>query len=191
MPSADYAELPVVLVFRNIIPLHRIFPFDTGAFQKELYIEEIDDKYKLTEFAMNPEIDDIKKLIVAFFENNDQYWEGIATGNKNHVDGNYHREALYRLFTSTRAATYDERCYTIEIQADTHIDLNRYLCAVVASHNFLNRKDSNGMLYSDRFKAMNIHYEPYDGIGRFTPKKFQLKLNELVKKYYCSVGLMR
>lgn len=49
-------EWPIILIFNpnKIEPIHRVFPFDTGAFEKKLYKEFFDEKSELLDFSVDP-----------------------------------------------------------------------------------------------------------------------------------------
>lgn len=129
--QASSWELPVVFVvrYKNPPPIKRVFPFDSGAFSKNLLPSYI-TIFNRDNYNFGPDVAQIGKLISVFFRDNERYWTrspiSDADFEQQYDLGARHQEvrALNRLFNEYSSQLFDDRSAAVEIQVNDDIELS-------------------------------------------------------------------
>ncbi len=180
--TTDTADLPVVFIFEPNVTPHKIFPFDTGAFNAKMFESIIDDKYDIHKFAMPADISKLGKYINAVFKNNKSYFLGehnLSSKIKN--TGNDYLEVFLQLVLKTGQSKFDERNHTVEIQTKNELLLKGNLIAIIASNKHL---DENKGELTKIAKSLNADILPYDAIGGLKEDQYAAEIYKLVKVFY-------
>lgn len=112
------------------LPIHRIFPFDSGAFMAERYIDNFPRNADIAHYKIDPDMDSIIKYISTFFQGNDNYLEGKSLIDESELV-NKTTQSLSSLLKSPGYENYDERAVTLEIQCKENVSLSEALIAVI------------------------------------------------------------
>ncbi|MEW6438005.1 MAG: hypothetical protein AB1508_12650 [Pseudomonadota bacterium] len=134
--EASHWQLPVVFVIRfdREPNFKRIYPFDSGAFNRKMLPDYI-TLFDRERFRIDNDPGNVGKVISVFFENDTRYLKrrpaSRDTLGKVHNFEPRHQEieALIRLYGEHSAAAFDDRAATIEAQLDHAINF--------ADHNLL------------------------------------------------------
>lgn len=139
-------EWPVVLIFKPIAiqSIKRIFPFDSGAFDRGVYEEFFAKQSKIDDFAVTPNLDSARKVVSAFYSNNMEYITGGTRKNVEIGRRQFEVQGVYELMRlpgvmmldgSNRVR--DDRSTAIEIQVDQEIVFKDNLIAVIIPRTYL------------------------------------------------------
>lgn len=171
--------LPVCFVInsRNVDNIKRIFPFDTGGFEK--YKEYMHDKMTLNDFIMNPNSTALSKIINFFYAGNTDYYDGNARKTVDFDPIHFPVEAYHKLITGHERRIANDRKASIEIQLDKPLKLieNSVIAIIVpeiiASSDYVQRK-------VNQLKADLVTFRTKAGIA---PGDYYFHLLEITKEY--------
>lgn len=125
-----YWQLPAVFVFDKLdsfIP-KRVFPFDTGAYDKGLFAESL-GRARLYDFELEPSWKSVSSVVENFFGSSENYVRGTSRSYSEIRDeiGENVREyiplALSKLYNFPFNDALDDRARLIELQYDCSIPL--------------------------------------------------------------------
>jgi len=117
---------PICFAFSSStrLAVEEIYPFDTGAFKKEMYRDFVFDDASLEQFSIGHNIEKTKLLVDWFYENEEDYYGGYALRRANRGSPAY-LESYDRLINrGPEEENLDERCSTIEVQVNAETSLN-------------------------------------------------------------------
>ena len=128
--ESSYWEFPCCFVFEfDVLPdPKRVFPFDSGAFDKKLYPSYI-KMMEIKEFEVSSVSDAPSKIIGTFFGNTSDYFKMIPKSKKDFIQEyslsvmDMEIQALHRLSLEAGSKTFDDRRLTIEVQSNSSVDL--------------------------------------------------------------------
>lgn len=162
------------------IDIYRIFPFDTGAFDKEMYNQFMHRHMIIDKFEIENNSKAIKAYISVIFGNNKNYIDGIP--NKYHDEDTY-VNALLHLLSATGGFEFDERADTIEVISKKSIDISKNIRGIILPENFLRKKK-----IADFIDKNNIDHKTYIVRTKTSPSRynevvFQLAMQFLKEQY--------
>jgi hypothetical protein len=170
-------NLPFCLIIRpdSVGDLKRIYPFDTGAFNKGAFNEYINDDLKnRNSFYLGNSLDIPPMVVNTFFGGNKEYYMGDFKRNLTVDFYDLEVQAYYDIIQDTGASVYDDRRYTIEIQTDHDLAINQGLDIIAV---VLPSKGADNPQYQkviiDVWKALII---PYPLFRWIPPKDFTLPI---------------
>jgi hypothetical protein len=133
--------------------IKRIYPFDSGAFARQLYKAQLLDGMTLEDFSL-PAVADIPPRVVrSFFGSNENYYFGNAVESKSIDPLEYEVQCYYNLIREQGTADYDDRRSSIEISTTASITLSdTSVKAVVLPKNLLDSTSVNTTLRSWKAK---------------------------------------
>jgi hypothetical protein len=123
------------VVDTNKLPIHRIFPFDSGAFMTERYKDNFPKNPNISNYEIQTDIASILKYIHAFFQNNVNYLKGKSLINDSNLV-NITTQSIASLLESPGYENFDERAVTLEIQCKENVILSEALMAVIIPDEF-------------------------------------------------------
>lgn len=133
---AKYWQLPTVLLFdSDVCSAERIFPFDSGAFEKGMY-PKFFSMMPRDEFELHGSGDDIGKLVSAFLVDAERYFKLIPRKEDDFINGfsvsidDEEVRALYDLISSNENKI-DDRRFSIEFQTSMKIELSLGKCKAI------------------------------------------------------------
>lgn len=187
-----YWELPscIIVDFKNI-SAKRVYPFDSGAFQKG-FVPNYARMHDLSEFAIDNSINSIRKYIGTFFGSPQNYY--MSKPVDMNVFMNRHKilptetsiNALISLLSGKRIfKEIDERRSAIEIQLEEKIDLvDGKVLAIVLPDTYLSDKKFIKSIENRNIDV--ITYTVYPIQNEF----FYYAIYDKVFSYYKDVGIM-
>lgn len=138
----DYSKLP------NI---HKIHPFDTGAFIKipEIKKDHFYPKMDIKDFELNSDIIEASKVVEKFYSTNYNYLRNQPTAVKNNFQSSeLEAQSYISLISDTSNSRYDNRASTIELIFDKEINLTKEsLVQVILPSDMLD--EYKNILFSD------------------------------------------
>lgn len=161
-------EFPSCFIFEfNLLEdIRRVFPFDSGAFDRGMYPDYI-NRIKLDNFMAGVEPDTPRKIIGAFFENSEKYFHMMPKATER-FDAEYsigpmdaELSALNRLAGDRSVKPLDDRRFTIEMQSgrDVNLSIHRPI-AVICPYKYLGDKDFVSVV-EEEWKARIVTYQTY------------------------------
>lgn len=125
LPQADpeYWELPIAFVtkFSDGLPIKRVFPFDSGAFQRGILPKSITG-FDIESYNIADDPTLVRRLVATFFGDNSRYLKGMpktreAVHSRHDLGASKMEiDALAKLYNLPRTSGRDDRASTMEIQ---------------------------------------------------------------------------
>lgn len=119
--EGEYWELPSCIVFKfDVSGSKRVFPFDTGAFNRKKYPNYI-NMMEMEHYNIDPSEDNINKVIGTFFKSSRDYYRLNPISEEKFIEDHNvdvtdeEMRALYRLIKD-RSKKFDDRRFSIEVQ---------------------------------------------------------------------------
>jgi hypothetical protein len=186
LSSAIDAYAPVCLVLRPncLNSLKRVFPFDSGAFQGERFVEAMHRKMLLEDFALDANLQAPRKLINLFFGDRDRYYRNAPLQEIAIPALSFEALSYHILITSRHENDFDERISAIELQTQHNLDLSVHAEAVVLPDAFATDE------VLQRLAAFQITVLPYDYIPRLRPESYTGAIYTIVRDYYRRMGYL-
>jgi hypothetical protein len=192
--DSEYWELPICFVFEfeAIDKIKRVFPFDTGAFEKKLYPDYINIMPK-EQFDCASVSDAAGKIIGAYFGDVNAYYR-LRSKDRGDFESDFglgvldaEVKAVHRLSIEKSSTVFDDRRLTIELQAEGDVDLKvRNPIAVIAPANYF---DDTQVLrkIEGEWKAQPLSYDVYPlNVGAYFTKIY-----EMIEVLYRRLGYLR
>lgn len=120
-PGHLYLPVCFIVPFKEVKP-HRIFPFDTGAFDAKMYNKFLHHKMKIDEFELENTLEEVKQYIHVFYDNNINYIRGVASSVKD--SGDDYVDGLISIHNFTGEEEIDGRANTVEVIADKGVNVH-------------------------------------------------------------------
>lgn len=178
-PTTSAVSLPICILFKNSIlnsnKIEHIFPFDSGAFQNNIYDGFIEESANLDEYALLPTLSCVGKFLNYMFENFDEYYRGhpkdipvppIPVQISN----------LFNLYRATGRQKFDDRAKSIEISVSNHVDLSKDNIELIICPDKLRK------ILDEKFKD-NITIEYYPTKDLCNPNDYYGVINHIFVKY--------
>lgn len=136
------AYAPIVLIFKPSVADDAItaFPFDSGAFKDEKYLEVMHHRMAVEDFGLEPSLEKIGKLVIFFFGSNNRYYDQIPARKRKAGAGEFEAQGYSELVVYRGKNERDDRSTTIEVILDNHLKLKDNLLAVIVPSSFLKDK---------------------------------------------------
>ena len=151
----DYEYAPVCFILdMQKVSIHKIYPFDSGAFFNDLYGGFFHRDMVITEFELDSSANGIKSYVSYMFGNNESYYEGTALQNDN--TGNPYVDGLIKMTTANGTLNFDERSRTIEIISKNNVPLIDTVKCIILPRNLLVDDTIRAFLMDN-----NIEYRTY------------------------------
>lgn len=187
--EGDYWELPACVILEyGSIPIKRIFPFDTGAF--DLYPDFIKIMERSSFEATNTS-QAIERLIGSFFISPSAYFK-LRPRSSSDFERRFNIgvldeeiKALYKLILS-KSGKYDDRRFSIEVQSDPIIALTNNVLAVVFPEEYCESKEYMKWVTSD-LNATAVPYQTFPLKKEF----YYYAMYEAVLKFYQDRGMVK
>lgn len=130
----EYSPVCFILDTRKVF-IHKVYPFDSGAFKANIYNDFIHRNMKIDEFEIPNSIDGIKSYLSFMFENNKNYIDGAAL--KRSLTNNSHMDALINMMTANGTMKFDERGRTIEVISKEDVQIKDAVKCIILPQNLL------------------------------------------------------
>ncbi len=181
----EYAPACFILNIQNIyIYIHKVFPFDSGAFFTDKYRDFLHRSMKIENFELECSTSGIRKYISYMYGNNESYYDGIAKELK--PTGRPCIDGLVNMSTASGTMKFDERARTIEILSKKSVPIQSAVKCIILPQNLLQDKGIVSFL-----DANNIEYYYYKVRQLTHPTSYYSKIVEMVETYLEEKGGLR
>lgn len=147
----EYAPVCFIVDLRKVL-IYKVYPFDSGAFYANVYSDFIHRHMTINSFEIPGDEKGIKTYLSFMFENNNNYFDGIAT--KRDLTGEPNIDALINMMTSSGTMKFDERARTIEVISNESIQLKDALKCIILPENLLQDKNISSFLSNNRIDTI-------------------------------------
>ncbi len=193
LSDPEYWQLPICFIFDYgaIDGVRRVFPFDTGAFQRRLYPDYINlmsrEQFDCSEVSDSP-----SRIIGAYFGDVGSYYR-LAAKDRKSFESEFalgvldaEAKAVHRLSTERSATVFDDRRLAIEIQTsnDVLLTTNKPL-AVVAPATYFDDQAILDKVEKD-WGAQPLSYDVYP----LNVSAYYSKIYEVVELLYRRMGYL-
>jgi hypothetical protein len=191
----------IILETNSIEYATRIFPFDSGAFDGELFQNFMHKKFKIGDFALDPNPSypncDGKvpisivapKIVEVFYENNTKYYKNTEYRKSLKFDNDelcFEAKSYYSLIKSEEQQLFDDRRSTIEIQTDNAILLSPdIVSAVVLPGPFLDAKIVENTIFR-KWHAEALNYTQFND----KPSAFIPVIRDIIGRFFIEKGFI-
>ena len=185
-PTTMAHYLPVCLLFslEKCGDIRRIFPFDSGAFDRGMYEAFLHANMKLDDFGLVPDVKTPGKLISKFFGSVTDYMNGRAVSGLNADATQFEAHSYLELVSAKGANSIDSRSSSIEVQLSNSVNISEAVMAIILPSTFLDGE------VGGRLKSLGIDMLPYKIIDRMRPSEYVSKMFELCDSYYTARDLI-
>lgn len=175
---AHYAPVCLILKKDFRISTRRAFPFDSGAFQKNLYGSFMHKKMKLGDFSLDFDSGIPGKVVNFFFGSVERYMIGKAKAEIEIDSSEFEVYSYHALLNFRESNEIDSRSSAIEFQTSSKIMVEEAVAAVVLPQSFV-----DGSI-GDILNNAGIEVLPYRGYDRLRPVEYMSKIHDLCISYY-------
>lgn len=173
----DSEYLPVCFILdTRKIRIHKVYPFDSGAFDAKVYKDFIHRNMEIDEFEIPNSIDGIKSYLSFMFGNNENYIEGVAL--KKDLTNNPYLDALTNMMTANGTMNFDVRGRTIEVISKENVQIKDAVKCIILPQNLLQDNTIVNFL-----KDNNIDYIKYKVIQLVHPTGYYNTILEKASNY--------
>jgi hypothetical protein len=162
----------------------RVFPFDSGAFQQELYGAYLHKKMKLGDFRLEADMSTPGKLITLFFGNVPAYLRARPESSVNFDAAEFEAQSYRALINAKDGNAIDSRGSGIEVQTSEPISISDSLAAVILPSTFVDGSMGNAL------QKLKIDVLPYNTFERSRPSEYMSELTSICFSYYAQLGLI-
>ena len=135
--DTGWAKKPVAFVFRPDAvanAVHRVFPFDTGAYFHDIFKSWIKQSdFPIDDFELEGKIGSTRKVVKHFFGSNNNYFKArVVSALKGADPANFSLSSYLNLINAQGSFIADDRRLAIEVQLSTPLQLtNQSLQTVI------------------------------------------------------------
>lgn len=151
--------ISIILKPNSHIKIKRIYPFDSGGFQKR-YQSIIPKTIERDEFRLDHSTELVRKHIELFFKTNGNYFHGNSTFNQPITFTNTCIQTYVNIINTNGQTPFDDRVYTVEYQVDENIDLSKNILALAAPSKAFEDSEINEWVIK-KWNAIPIAYSIY------------------------------
>jgi hypothetical protein len=186
-PTSLEHYLPVCLLFRStaVRPIKRVFPFDSGAFDQELYANALHRDMKLDDFGLQPDPSTPGRLISLFFGSVESYLRARPAPNVQLDPANLEAISYQALIGQRLSNSADNRVSGIELQLEGGLKFEKNVEAVILPGTLLDSPNVR-----EKLKAARISPLPYSQIDRQRPSEYVTRIFDTCYEYYRKIGLL-
>lgn len=125
--SSQMSHFPISFVLDiekcNSSP-HKIFPFDSGAFNHGMFKDYFHEETTFENISLNPKTETSRNFIASFYDCNEDYLQTRLKGNLSVTPLAYEVEGYVSLVSSSKKTPFDDRSSTLEISYSQDIPLS-------------------------------------------------------------------
>jgi hypothetical protein len=168
--DTDYCPVGFI-VNPNKVNLYRVFPFDTGAFDANLYADYFHHNMKIDSFELNNSLESIQKYISACFTNNYNYIMGNTT-----IHGTGYGpiiDALIRLLNASGTIPIDERSRTVEVITKDNVSLKDAVECIILPENLLRHPNIKAFLDENHINYLTYIVRKLTAPSRYNEVVFE------------------
>jgi hypothetical protein len=188
-------DLPIVVIVKpdSALPTPaRVFPFDTGAFEKGLYKRYFHKDTEVLDFEIGNSKDQAAKFIAMLYGNFREYFIGETGKNVDIPYGSFEAEGLHELARAPADPTVDgigsadERSSAVEFQFVDKIELQGNTLAVIVPQQYLDRDEVLSQIEALSPK----HIETYEVIAKSGAREIAGSIYQITRQIYIKEGYL-
>jgi len=185
---SDITCCPVCFVLKPDIkvPVKRVYPFDTGAFDGGMFNGFNHKLMGLENFLLGDSPDLPQKVVEYFFGSNRSYYLGALKTGLQFDFEEMEIQAYYDLVSITGETQHDDRRYTIEVQLGDSLEIKNNIIAVILPNAALQSAQIAGTILRE-WKALPITYNTYQGAR---PAEYNSVIREQLLDFLGKRGLL-
>ncbi len=185
-PSGLAHYFPVCLLFKPdiLIDVRRVFPFDSGAFDRGFYTKYLHRNMKLGDFGLEPDMTCPGKVVSLFFGSNAAYLTGKIGATPKLDPSEFEAQSYIALLQAKDGNALDSRGSSIEVQTATNVNIAETVSAIILPSTFADGK--TGVALSE----LGIDILPYKTFERSRPNEYMSGIMDLCLNYYIRLGLI-
>lgn len=167
------------------LELVRIFPFDSGAFDRGFYDKYLHQKMVLGDFALDADISTPGRVITRFFGDVPNYLRGTPSSSQEGLDpSSFEAFSYIGLISAKDSNLLDSRSSSIELQTSEALDITFCVEAVILPAPFC-EGETGGSL-----RNLGIELLPYRVHDRFRAGEYISEISTVCLNYYIRKGLV-
>jgi hypothetical protein len=180
--------LPICLIFRTgtIAPIKRIFPFDSGAYRKDLYRDALHHAMDLEDFLLEEDHGTPGRVIPLFFGAVQAYLDATPHASVSLDRTELEAISYHALISQRLSNSIDNRVSGIELQFEGRLDINGAVEAIVLPDTLAESRD-----FAVALRKMDIVPLPYSQRDRMRPSEYVTTIFDVCYAYYKKIGLIR
>lgn len=159
----------IILNSEKLDEIYKIYPFDSGAFEKLPLMKEtfFHPKNKILDFEVDNSLDGAKRVIKTFYETNENYVEQRPKATQRFNSLAFEAQNYQTLISHKGNSILDDRASSIEIIFDKKIPLTKETVKQVIIPNSFKDDEYNRDLIKDKLNIDNpIGYSTFRGNPR-------------------------
>ncbi|MBE1292339.1 MAG: hypothetical protein GJ677_07595 [Rhodobacteraceae bacterium] len=186
------APVGFILAPEAIGKIHRVLPFDSGAFKSGRYGRVFAPESHWADFELDTELLSAQKYVAKFFESNEQYLVGRSevsqdVGNFDfEIQGLEYLARLNGLQDAFQPASVDERASAIEIQLKDSLPLATSILAIIVPEDILG--ESRFLTALDKWRVGAEKVIPYTSVLGHGSEAWVAKFFDVVLNLYREKG---
>lgn len=186
-PSGLAHYFPVCLLFKPTLSINvrRVFPFDSGAFNRGFYAKYLHRNMKLGDFGLEADMTSPGKVVSLFFGSNAAYLTGKVDDTPNLDPSEFEAQSYTALLQAKDGNALDSRGSSIEVQTEADIEIAEAVSAIILPSTFADRRTGKTL------KGMGIDILPYKTFERSRPNEYMSGIMDLCLSYYVRLNLVR
>ena len=157
------------------IDIFRVFPFDSGAFDNEMYLQFLHRHMKIDKFEIDNNCDAIRAYISLVFGNNRNYIQGKT--EETEAEDTY-VDALLKMLSANGRFDIDERSNTIEVICKHSIDISKEVLGIILPEDLMRKKEIAKFLLDNKIK-----YETYMVRNMTAPTRYNESVFHLAMQF--------
>jgi hypothetical protein len=187
-PTSLAHYLPILLILKANLArnVRRMFPFDSGAFNRGFYATYLHHGMKIGDFGLEVAASTPGKLITAFFGDPSSYLRAEPRPALDLPPEQMEAVSFQSIVAARDANSLDSRGAAIEIQSAEPVSLKEHVQAVILPAPFVERGST-----ATKLQALNIQPIPYMVHGRTRPSEYVTTITDLCYRYYLEIGLFK
>lgn len=185
-PTSLTHYLPILFILRENLAnnVRRVFPFDSGAFDRGFYSAHLHHNMTIGDFGLEAAASTPGKLITAFFGDPASYLRAEPSEAVNLPPEQMEAVSYRSIIASRDANSLDSRGAAIELQTAAPVSLANQVQAVILPAPFIEKGAT-----VTKLKALGIQAIPYMVHGRTRPSEYVTTITDLCYRYYLDIGL--
>lgn len=187
-PTSLAHYLPILLILKTNLAgkARRIFPFDSGAFDRGFYSTHLHHSMKIGDFGLEVEPSTPGKLITTFFGDASSYLRAEPQSALELPPEHMEAVSYQSIVAARDANSLDSRGAAIEIQSAEPVSLKDDVQAAILPAPFIERGST-----AEKLQTLNIQPIPYMVHGRTRPSEYMTTITDLCYRYYLEIGLFK
>jgi hypothetical protein len=187
LSTRNLAYAPVTIILKRERPITpaKIYPFDSGAFETELYRKHFHPLMTLPDFLLNDPLETASKVVSRFFGSNQNYYLG-TTDLPSPPDLEFEAVGYHNLIKDPGPSEFDDRRGSVEIQVADRLKLaeDSVELVVLPTQYLSNAHYRNTILgfWKADVRGYTLHHD--------RPNSYIVQIRSIVQEFYEAKGYL-